>query len=551
VLEPCAVVWSRFGRWFVIGVIGAYWGCGGRSSGDTSRRGPTPIPLEDALEATIAAQCALWERCPIADSFAEIPGGCSAHQGPRLRDGWYAAVVAGVERGSIHYDAAEMARCLEHAADWTCDFLGPIPYCLGAVRGLIPVGGGCDFDEECENLGVCHGCPGRCVARRSEGAECQAGEVFCEVGMYCNGACVRAAHVNEPCDWDFTGIPCVRGAECVERSDGLSFCEPVRIAESGEDCHSSEGLCSKGLDCLPITEDDGQRVLYRCAEPYASGGSCVDGPYGDGCPVEEHCDVPRGASEPLGTCKPLPRIGESCRGNVCGPSARCSAAEVCQPLAALGESCRFDVDCFSQDCEDGRCVIWTNCWVEDREVFEQSCPTRVPRGRVFEAFDGEEAARAWVASGGELSRDAENGRSCAGALRIELAEPEPGESLVVELRAGDATSASFDLSEYSALRGFVSLVEPAQNDGGVIDSVYLRVISAEPSAGGVTETGTRWPGYWFEVIRWLEVDVSLGDLVRQKVVSIGLEVTLSAETTEGEADPLPKVTLLLDDLWLE
>ncbi|HVU52888.1 MAG TPA: hypothetical protein VHL80_19535 [Polyangia bacterium] len=241
-------------------------------------------------------------------------------------------VQAEVAAGTVKYDGAQAAACLDAVADATRDCSRSkapthgLPACAAVFTGMVADGGACFGATECASqrcdvmacTAAC--CPGTCAASTPSGVP---------LGGACTGA--------------FT---CAAGGFC----DGSTMpfhCVPSLPA--GSRC-AAEDSCAAGLGCLPSTADPASP--FACAAFAAEGAPCTG---------EDTCDLTTDFCDPAtSTCKPRLAPGSACDPTVvsCLGYASCDKATgKCIALGrlgdpcpvAFGDGCLSDLECGTDD----------------------------------------------------------------------------------------------------------------------------------------------------------------------------------------------------------
>jgi hypothetical protein len=219
------------------------------------------------------------------------------------------------------------------------------------VEGLVPIGGACISDVECQgDTAWCDA--GRCAPAYSEG---ELGCVTltgghrsrCEADLVCTkedspfvttGRCDRRG-VGSPCLID--RIPaCPTGTYC-----DAGTCVPVDERERalGETCGAATPRCTVALACV--------------------GGLCVEA-FGEGEPCTHVDSCSEGLACAASVCRRYPRTGEPCLSSptdvepfYCSGLLYCNDG-LCADQSANGASCDLVSDsCISYWCDDGVCTV--------------------------------------------------------------------------------------------------------------------------------------------------------------------------------------------------
>ena len=135
---------------------------------------------------------------------------------------------------------------------------------------------------------------------------------------------------------------------CADRTRGLS-CADFHAALVQLHVADAFSLCTSAI-VEPLVDDGGPCKLYL---------DCKSG----------YCETPSGGAtsadagaDALGTCKPLPAIGQKCPGGACASGARCDpSTAACVRLVGSGGACQIDAECASGACNGGTCVSPGRC----------------------------------------------------------------------------------------------------------------------------------------------------------------------------------------------
>ena len=302
---------------------------------------------------------------------------CKAHRPPRFMQGM-PQVLAGIEKGRLHFDAEHAQRCLKWLEARTAgDFCDGMPLdiaaCQRALVGQLPRDASCALDLECTGDLECSGarpqrggsdCHGTCRVARDR----RCGDVICEQDAYCDRAepggklickpqvaegedCLtkdacspRAGEPSGKLTFATGGIACNRIRDDDVRRRGV--CTATRSLGKGAPCESNI-FCEPGLHCIDHT-----------CQPAALGA------LGDSCENMARCGPGlvclNSGDKPGKTCaKPLTE-GQSCRPtHQCEPHLTCGEVEAgtgtCTPRRPAGEPCTTPWLCQSFICEEGQC----------------------------------------------------------------------------------------------------------------------------------------------------------------------------------------------------
>jgi hypothetical protein len=327
-------------------VVGASAGCGK----DSVKLDDLPGEANDAI-CEWFVQCGAVESADYCTPF--LPGGLNSD------------LQAGVDNGSIAYDAEAAADCLSDIAGASCDLddqgrrdLFASDDCDGVFTGTVAEGGDCYIDEQCVSE-VCAAlpCPQECCLGACAAAAAPVGvgesclSAKCVTEAYCDDfVCAPLEAQGSPCSDDDN---CQLGLACFSLGDGPSTCQP--LPAEGEACDTSffgfGGCNSLGLVCDPATG--------TCETWLFLGDAC--GPGSTRCsPYYLTCDAE------TNTCALLPDVGEpcveACRGDLYCDYEGVPAAGVCAARKADGASCTDDSHCVGDTCtEAGLCGTDPSC----------------------------------------------------------------------------------------------------------------------------------------------------------------------------------------------
>lgn len=246
-----------------------------------------------------------------------------------------------------------------------CDFPSSKAY-TGTCKSLIPTGGTCKFDSQCNPADDC-AIPaglssGTCKAKIAAGAPCLRGDV-CVDGYWCSGTCTKRESVAEfgscaystDCQpglyckgysptgfgtcaqWKQPGSPCGSYLECrVDTNCIGGFCTPKR--GENESC-SSVYDCKWGMRC--------DAASGKCASLQPAGSTCAAS---DECKLYLNCLGNRCTASRFDEGQPCTNSSQ------CGANLWCpSATLVCTRMAALGAECPDVAEsCPTFDCEHKR-----------------------------------------------------------------------------------------------------------------------------------------------------------------------------------------------------
>lgn len=245
--------------------------------------------------------------------------------------------------------AAGLKACAEAYRALPCDQvnLGVLPDCV--TPGLRAPGEACIYPSQCSSL-RCEspdemGC-GKCALEVGAGASCTAENVVCSYPSQCvNGVCggsVVPAGPNQPCSGSSS---CEADYYCAAAGDP-AVCTPLPSVDqpcgNGYLC-AAQTYCAQTLTCRPnpgLGEACGVREAFM-----PSGYSCAAGLICSGADPDRN---------ELGTCVPLPQVGEPCiippqaRVEGCASGLRCdfrASPPVCAAPSKAGSACLASYEC--------------------------------------------------------------------------------------------------------------------------------------------------------------------------------------------------------------
>lgn len=259
-------------------------GAAGTPAGGAAGAGGAAVTLDNICQVTTSEVCGAIEPCCNSEGFGFDRAACETQQNSECE-----ASVAAVRAGNLIFDASQIDACLQNLPlifGVSCDFgfadfarvLKAIKPCDDIFSGMVPEGGSCRVDDECQTS------PNRNVFCDEDSATCQGTTVvplngpcevsedldtFCDEGLYCAvaslmpplvGTCQPATPSGMPCDTSApfnlecgfgffcdgtTGVctPGNRGGElCADDIECESFtctqgrCEPTDVIVDQEDC---------------------------------------------------------------------------------------------------------------------------------------------------------------------------------------------------------------------------------------------------------------------------------------------------------------------------
>lgn len=230
-----------------------------------------------------------------------------------------AAAVAGVEAGTVIYDADAAASCLARFS--SCERAtvfgltsAAAAACSNVFRGTVPSGGACTNRAQCAS------------------EKC---ELACDPGTCCEGTCVgdtpSLVYVN-------LGDACGNGKVCTDSTCDRTVSMCVALKPLGS-------TCNEGFECeSQLCNND------VCVEYVASGGACSSD---DDC--EQFGDI---CSDTSKTCVAVGLTGDACvDSDDCSPVYTCTSAKTCALGPFVGEPCESScVDNSYCDATTGACV---------------------------------------------------------------------------------------------------------------------------------------------------------------------------------------------------
>lgn len=289
---------------------------------------------------------------------------------------------AQIATGQLHVVPEQAKRCLQDLA--ACN--GPNGFdegsCRDVLEGSTALGQPCQRSSDCVGDAYCDvsmGCPGTCMARKPEGAECSLddecsyseGVLSCYHGMSAKGACHTQAFTPKATQ----GKPCTRrlspAAEAILCEDDL-WCDTAPGGDPNMDvmgvcappigdgmpCRDSDDVCLTGvcntdtLKCEPVKvvtaegEACNKEALVVC-DPLrglvcgkdlkchgsgdgSTGSACFSSDYQLGCEPGLYCDRTGVATSDVpGICRPLVAAGKACTTDSACESGLCSADKTC------------------------------------------------------------------------------------------------------------------------------------------------------------------------------------------------------------------------------
>ena len=323
------------------------------------------------------ALCALDARCPLPMEPEQTEQACLEAHEAGCWDG--AILAAAAATGSVDFDSAKAATCLDELATVTCadvyarlttESWWPAESCAEVVSGTTGDGDPCALGVECKAGHTClYGdtCPGTCAALAGPDEACGPDQLCDFEQAVCLAGTCKAlpATVGAACESGLCRYPLV----CSTETDTCAA-----PALDGQPCGANGGVCYPGLVCFRANETE----VGTCREAGEVGDPCFDQTQCD--PLSKDgvlvcqggvCQVAPGAGEPCfdfrcddascdtsalpPTCKALPAAGEPCASGVlCGKGLTCNQGK-CAPLGKPGDACTGHAQCESFQCYDGHC----------------------------------------------------------------------------------------------------------------------------------------------------------------------------------------------------
>lgn len=342
-------------------------------SGSSDERDHTEnVPLSELPQRYAGALCEAYENC-LGDALTLFLSGvdCVDRTEPAIAEA-IPRFERAIDEGTLVYRGDELEACLAELRGRNCEELldRESEACLRALDGTVPLGGECEFDEDCAGHAFCASngaCPGTCSALATAGEACDEDE-HCASALVCSeetGRCVEPGGEGDVCAG---GEPeCAPGLVCAgadENAGTPGACEPYSSFLSGalgDEC-SLEQLCQGELVCVVRVALDG--ITGTCSEPVEAGAACSVA-FPDACPSHQYCAVTGVSLE--GSCTELPAPGEACavpplqlEASLCAPGDNCDGG-ICRAPATLGSGCSEDATCLSRHCVDGACVAGSAC----------------------------------------------------------------------------------------------------------------------------------------------------------------------------------------------
>jgi hypothetical protein len=328
------------------------------SDGGTS--GGSLATAADYQRAAVTALCAKYVRCGTISPSQEAS--CQSFYNAQVGDLMQAySIDQAVAAARVAWNGSAARACVDFIAASGCDFKSLLgisgnPSCTSTARGLVPIGGSCLSEGECQNgycdsgnAGGSSGCPGTCKAftatgsdcsgtvrcaptdscdssnlcttRVARGGDCSDPSAICALGLVCSGnTCQPPGGAGAACAVGFILDTCADGLYCDDTSTPASPVCKRRLA-AGAAC-SSKQQCGDGLVCA----DQGTGGV--CAAPVDIGHSCAASP----CAGDALCD-------PSQVCKLKGQTGDDCTNSGCSFANFCNTANQCAPKVSYGSAC--------------------------------------------------------------------------------------------------------------------------------------------------------------------------------------------------------------------
>jgi hypothetical protein len=275
---------------------------------------PASSSFQDFCAGWTQAVAAAWARCTGVPASAVDVDACARDE-------------ASHAAGRLGYVPSRAPACVHDWQTAPCDkvLAQDLPGCEGIVFGLVPTGGDCLADDECQG-----------------GARC----VLTGLAA-CGGVCRPIASLGNACPAGEGG--CFDDAACVDEATG-PVCE-ARVAAGGA-CASGGPSCTRGLVCAPDAAGTSTcRAPLRVGDPcdadaacgsfaLCRGGACVSKPT-----VGDACGVGVGTSDCLGGwCDAATNATGTCRarlaaGVTCTTNDQCAGVLLCIDGACAAPMC--------------------------------------------------------------------------------------------------------------------------------------------------------------------------------------------------------------------
>jgi hypothetical protein len=287
--------------------------------------GTAPVTLDQWEDCYARRKCEWRVGCVSLTPFRDVQdcvaladsvegGRLAAERRDRAR-----AVAQG--RASINVEA--FTHCLIRTSATRCNTALFDPACLTRFTGTIPDGAGCHANIDCASPdAVCASdcpdacCVGTCQRKFREGEACLL-FASCEPGLRCNATRCVSGDI---------GTACFSVNDC----DFDAFCDPQT--------RRCRPRLATGASCTSILQCGGDNTCIGLSIVSSDPGQCLRNaqpgdPCDDLCKGNLYCDG-------SGTCRNLPRLGDSCSTLVpcAGASTTCKNG-VCTLRSDVGASC--------------------------------------------------------------------------------------------------------------------------------------------------------------------------------------------------------------------
>lgn len=363
-------------------LIGIPFACGP----SFSRGDEDSIKLDDVPAIYAESLCKAIDRC--APQYLSIffgPNDCASLLAKRIEQASLPLIKTAVEAGTMEFNPLKLDKCTNRIEALGCMALENeyIPECEEVLKGKMPIGKPCTFDDECESDAYCqytNPCPaqgtkGTCVIRDIAGGPCR-DDKECRTGLQCfAGKCETKLPKGQPCTAN--GVSCQAGLLCGADAGSGRTCVDVATVFSqplGASCDLLNGTwCAPGSYCA-VTSVALASAVQTCVAQSSSGGIC-NFSVADMCPPEEYCAGTAIVGAPQvdidGMCTLLPTDGEACTskvelGKACAKDHVCvtnAAGSICRKLRKNGETCGDNAECYSESCVGTVCTPKLDCQV--------------------------------------------------------------------------------------------------------------------------------------------------------------------------------------------
>lgn len=326
---------------------------------------PGAAPDAHSIAMSLAASfCDALGMCVGKSALLTITGreDCLVHFATALEQSDLGTLKQSSADGHVAIDAAELEACYRDTRALGCKLQTErLPAsCKRAIAGKRAIGEECSVDFECGEGAFCPlGCPRTCQATKASNATCTRDDE-CQRGLVCSaGKCAAPIAAGASCGASM-GATCGLGMSCAGMTAAAAVCQAnsaVQVSELGAACDpSGSKLCRDGFSCAYTPTG------FTCQAPVAAGAACKLALPGQ-CPADSYCNARDVMSN--GTCVPLPKAGQACvLTDQCAPGHLClpeGMKPMCFAWLNLGESCTRNEPCRSGSCEQGKCVVRTQC----------------------------------------------------------------------------------------------------------------------------------------------------------------------------------------------